>query len=707
MPAKISEISFDIMSTPKQNTFGFYDLDESASQREKDRVKKAQARLAERAIVIPPIKNLRRRRRCQNRPELFCRTYFPEVFYNTFTRDQKKMVAGIVDRIRHGGYQAIAAARGDGKSSIAKFVGGIWATAYGHLKYIVLLGANATFAEAMLKDIKTHIEFSDLMLDDFPEICAPIRALEGAAQRAQSQNFEGVRTRLQWSGKEIVFAQVKGSPAAGAVITTRGIDAAIRGLVRQGRRPDLVIADDIETRESARSQTETEARKATLQQDVLGLAGPGKQMAVTYLCTIIKIGCLADQFSDKTQNPAWHGIRQKLLVRPPNDKEKWDKYIELRQQDQMNGDATGRTALKFYRRHRKVMDQGAKISNPHRFIHKKLPGKKGYLEISPFQHCYNLIADMGWDNFATEYQNAPPADSGPETTGVNVANVCNKINHLDRGLVPPGTKLLTAFIDVGGRLLHWTVVAWRSDMAGAVIDYGTEPVHSPHTGKITAKENVKATQEAILTALIEWRDRQAATGWPETDSDQPRHIDICLVDSGWMPDPVYTFCRSVPADLYRPAKGLGSNQLAGRYRIPAKKGSPRRHGSHWHMTRPSNEAPWLINLDSDYWKNWVHTGMLTPIGQAGAISLFGTEPVKHRTWAEQICAEIWTREFKPGKGWSEGFQVHSKHNHFLDTLAGAAAAAAILGLSALPKTKPADTKKIKLSELQQQKRQKK
>ena len=58
------------------------------------------------------------------------------------------------------------------------------------------------------------------------------------------------------------------SLGSGAVITTRGLDSAIRGVLVGTKRPDLVIIDDPETRDSARSGVQTDLRARTIEADL-------------------------------------------------------------------------------------------------------------------------------------------------------------------------------------------------------------------------------------------------------------------------------------------------------------------------------------------------------------------------------------------------------------------------------------------------------
>ena len=209
--------------------------------------------------------NWKRRRSCKGKPEKFCKTYFPEIFFNQFSQDQKTIVSGITGRIHFGGYQAICAERGGGKSSITKCVGGVYAMVYGYVKFLVLIGASADFALGILSDIKYLFEHSPVLAEDFPEVCIPIQTMEGIFQRAKGQLYHGQSTLLTWKDREVVFPTIpiNGQPSdiSGSVIAIRGIDSSIRGIVKAHMRPDLVICDDLETAETSGSPAQTRKRK--------------------------------------------------------------------------------------------------------------------------------------------------------------------------------------------------------------------------------------------------------------------------------------------------------------------------------------------------------------------------------------------------------------------------------------------------------------
>jgi hypothetical protein len=675
---------------------------ESGANRKYQRELMRQRRAEARDVPIDKSRqSMIRRNRCKNDPERFCQVYFKDIFYNPFTDDQRAIIEAIQQRIRFGGYRAIAAERGGGKSSITKIIAGIWAVVYGYLDWIMLINANAAAAEDTLKDIKDFYTFNDLLRDDFPEVCDPIRALDGASQRASFQTSGGQRTRLKWGASEIVMPRVKGSGCSGAIITAIGIDGAIRGKVKGAKRPRLVIMDDIETGETAASYTQTSRRRDTIGKDITGLAGPGRQMAIVMLCTVINRKCLAWEFTDSKQQPAWNGIRQRWIKHWPKNPELWDQYIDKRKAGQQAGDPFAREAVAFYLSNRPAMDEGVSVSNVHRFDKKTLPDGSA-LEISSIQAAYNIISDKGLDYFSCEYQNEPPEDQNLGGSGITELAIKNKAIGLEKGLVPRWAEYLTAGIDIGGRAMHWVVVAWRAGMIGHIVDYGVNEVHSPLTGRLTAEENKQALEAAINTALLEFRDAEQQAGYPVEMSDKSKPLDLVLVDSGWQEDPVFDFCR-ITNKKYRPCKGFGtSHKLA--YRSPKGQGKDRIVGFNWCGYWQDKARLLLYHVNSDFWKLAVQNAFLIDPGKPGSLTLWG-QSSSHTHFSQHLTAESWQREFTVGKGVKEYFKVERTQNHWLDAAHYAAAAAAVLGLKVVNDAAN-QPRRISLARLQEERKAK-
>ena len=82
-------------------------------------------------------------------------------------------------------------------------------------------------------------------------------------------------------------------------------------------RPSLVVLDDPQTDESARSLSQCANREAILAGAVLGLGGPGKKISGIMPCTVIRPGDMADNILDRDKHPEWNGERTRMVYSFP------------------------------------------------------------------------------------------------------------------------------------------------------------------------------------------------------------------------------------------------------------------------------------------------------------------------------------------------------------------------------------------------------
>ena len=160
-------------------------------------------------------------------------------------------------------------------------------------------------------------------------------------------------------------------------------------------RPSLVILDDPQTDESARSPSQCATREAILAGAVLGLAGPGQKISGIMPCTVIKPGDMAERILDRDIHPQWNGERMKLVYDWPKDEELWRKYAEVRDDGFRSGHPE--EASEFYRKNRTTMDAGSRVAWEERCNDD---------ELSAIQHAWNLRLRDEVAFFA-EYQNEP------------------------------------------------------------------------------------------------------------------------------------------------------------------------------------------------------------------------------------------------------------------------------------------------------------
>ncbi|MEX2186164.1 MAG: terminase gpA endonuclease subunit [Pirellulales bacterium] len=340
--------------------------------REQSRSRNVTLSLSGRDIApLPEVADPERRAAALASFQVFCETYFAAAFTLAWSPDHLKAMAKIERAVLEGELFAHAMPRGSGKTTLA-CVACIWAAFTGERRFVCLIAASADRAKALLSTIKTFLEVSELLAQDFPEVIYPVHKLGRIVNRQSGQLFEGQPTRIEWSVDRIVLPTIPGSAAGGTVISTSGMKGSdIRGqhhVLADGAiiRPDLTVIDDPQTTESARSRSQCQEREAIVAGDILGMAGPGKKIAGIMCCTVIRPNDMADRILNRELHPEWYGERTKLIYKFPSNEELWAKYAVIRRDSLRNG-GDGRTATDFYRKNQAKMDTGAEVAWPERF----------------------------------------------------------------------------------------------------------------------------------------------------------------------------------------------------------------------------------------------------------------------------------------------------------------------------------------------------
>lgn len=663
---------------------------------------------------LPAVAKPRRKSSCARNFRRFCEVYFPLTFTLRFSDDHLKVISQIEESVLRGGKFATAMPRGSGKTSLAE-VACIWATLYGHREFVALIGSCKDHADQMIDSIKSELEANDLLQGDFPEAVYPIARLEGISHRCNGQTCEGKRTHIGWTADQIVLPTIQGSKASGAIIQVAGISGRIRGMKfkrpdGKSVRPDLVVVDDPQTDESARSMSQCERNERILAGAILGLAGPGRKIAGIMPCTVICQGDMADRFLDRTLHPEWNGTRTKLLYSFPTNEKLWEEYARIRQDPTraLAGDRLGaeRDATEFYQANRAAMDEGAVVAWPERYD----PG-----EISALQNAMNVKIERP-AAFHAEMQNEPLSEVESRTDDLTPDQVAGRFNRLPRGLVALPCTRVTAMIDVQASLLFYVVAAWEDDFTGYVLDYGTypeqkEPYFTLGSARTTLETEIRGAglEGRLQAGLQRLTDALLSRQWQREDQASMK-VDRCLIDANWgdstaIVDAVcarsaysgvlmpshgkYVGASSVPMHEYakKPGEKLGQNWL-----IPAK--------------RPNRLARYVI-YDTNSWKSFVLARLSTAVGDRGALTLFGDRSGEHRMFADHLCSEFRVRTTGRGREVDEWRHRPGRpENHFWDCLVGCAVGASIQG-AGLPQTQnhaPRPVKRQKMSDLARQKR---
>lgn len=655
----------------------------TAKHRERSK-QQTQRRLAEVSDIgeIPPVADAKRRRKTTRSFKAFCEVYFPDVFYLKWSPIHLETIKAIEDAVCRGAIQALALPRGSGKTSLCQ-AAIVWALVTGRRRFGVLIAANQTRANQLLDDIKVWLETNELLYEDFPEIVHPIRKLEGISQRQRAQTYKGERTAIDWKSGVLALPTIAGSKASGSRLAAIGLTSSgLRGLsaaTRDGEkiRPDLALADDPQDAESADSLEQTETRERIIKADVLGMAGPGRKIALLITTTVIRSDDLADRLLDHSKNPEFRGKRYSLVDGLPTNMNLWRKYADLRAVDLEDG-GDGAKATAFYKKNQKEMDAGCKPLWKERYNDD---------EISAVQNAMNLFF-RDEASFRSEYQNEA-TDSAPNATVIDASVLANALTDAPFGWIPSESDFLTAFIDVHKTLLYYAVCAVTRSFETVLVDYGTYPKQNRAVFEMSdafpdlfMAGQTNALEPAVYRGLDALVNRLFTREFQREDGT-PIQLERLGIDAGWgaTHQLVLKFIRDNQrrALLY---PSLGRYYGAASRQIDDFKTAPTtRRGDHWFIYRDPIKAPnGQLVFDVNHWKTRLLNGLNAKTGDPARIRISGSYD-EHRLLLKHLGAEFMMIEESGGvrkevwktkrKGWVD--------NHYLDCLVGALVAASVNG----------------------------
>lgn len=276
-----------------------------------------------------PAARLKRRERAFKDYEFFARTYFPHYVKHDNAALHNylyKRFPEIVDN-GIGDHEAIAAPRGNAKSTIVTQIGVIWCLVTGRKKYPVIVMDALDQALPMLEAIKAELEFNPRLMMDFPEATGQGRV---------------------WQVGTIVTAN-------DAKVQVFGSGKRMRGLRHGPHRPDLVIGDDLENDENVRSPEQRDKLESWLKKTVLSLGAADDSMDVVIIGTILHYDSVLNRLIN---NPLWKSRKFRAIIEWPHNMSLWDKWEEILLND---GEEA---ALAFYDERKAAMIEGATVSWP-------------------------------------------------------------------------------------------------------------------------------------------------------------------------------------------------------------------------------------------------------------------------------------------------------------------------------------------------------
>jgi hypothetical protein len=686
---------------------------------------------------IPKCKSPARRRNAEKSLRAWIETYLISLFSHPKTGEHfpwsNTMVSAMdlsEQSVVFGRREAIALARGGFKTGLAEATA-MFSTAKGIRQWPCITAATDDKGGNILLDIKTTLSTNQMLLEDYPEICYPVRCLENQSNRATRQTYRfGKReypTRVEWTADRVVLADISGSRSRQAIFTAIGLTAsALRGqrkAVGDGtiRRPDYLIFDDCETDESARSVLQT-AERLSLIGSALQMGGPGISMAALYLGTVIREGCVCDRLMETA---GWDAIRRPTMVHFPLHSPETPpdvKHLNLWGEDYADAlklkpvETAQKKANEIYLAHQPkaeclpildqprpcetcelrdtCMDAGAIIDWKYR---------KEPWEISPIQSAMNKYF-LEPTEFWAEFQQSPRKTKS-QGFKVSPADIIHRTNNFPRGAVPPSSIAVVVGIDVQKDLLFYTIGAFEPDFTGAIIDHGTWPdqghkmfskQNPPHPARLDYRgsnlDDDGIIQANITSLLVHLKNRE----FPVAGGNiAPVRIKKALVDGRgpWGPRIAFGAVRRAEWSAAEVCMGVGDKPGDKPLSLYEKDRENAAGGKWWinddcdlfrMPVKGTREAPFL-SIMTNSWKTYGHRALSLLPGTRGSIMLFGSsrDAYVHEPWAQHVGGSEFPKELPPDK-WGRIITqwlatLGDPDNDWLDTFVYMLAAAATTG----------------------------
>lgn len=269
-------------------------------------------------------------------------------------------------------------------------------------------------------------------------------------------------------------------------------------------------------------------------------------------------------------------------------------------------------------------------------------------------------------NFINQWLGETADDEGLETVPLTIgivrgteAGYHGRCNGRDKWAVPDWSEVITGHVDVGMRVLNWSVNAHGPEGLRDVIAYGATSTEQP---------DVIGPEEAILAGLHKVR----------SIIDTQVDANLVLVDCGYQGNQkkkknprrvVYEFVMSA-GEHWVPAMGLAAWARKDRTDTiePSWTGAPWYYSEQEYM----GQEVWVVDFEPGHFKHQSQGSYLimpTEDGggrAAGSVTLFGSEALRHNEFAEQMNNERHEIDHSTGKaGWKR-----YGHNHYFDTDVG-------------------------------------
>lgn len=223
--------------------------------------------------------------------ELFAKTIFPDRFTLPFSSGHRRIFEALEDPTKQK--VVIAAPRGFGKTSVVNFAYPAKNILFRDKKFIVAVSCSNDQAMMQTENLKRELLSN-------PNV-----------------------SKIFGSLKSDTFSKEMWITDSGTCVFPRGMGQQVRGILYGNSRPDLIIIDDVESKDSVMSEELRKKTKAWFFADVMNsINRSDSTWKVVYIGTVLhEDSLLVNLLQDKT----WHGIT--LEICDDNYKSCWKDFM--------------------------------------------------------------------------------------------------------------------------------------------------------------------------------------------------------------------------------------------------------------------------------------------------------------------------------------------------------------------------------------------
>lgn len=298
--------------------------------------------------------------RAQGDFRFFASTYFPHAIYGEPSRFHLWWYDTLPPSIdaKSGARIAVAAPRGNAKTAYSRVLL-LWCLLTGRKHNALIFGATAETAAELLEGVKAELDSNLRISQDYPDHFGPGPVWQVGA----------IITR------------------GGAKVRAVGAGKKVRGANHCGKRPDIIILDDLENDENVRSPEQRDKMEKWVDGTVLPLGPPDQNMDIIYVGTLLHYDSV---LARKLHHPLWKSRVFRAIIRGPDRTDLWEQWEEIIR-NKRDDDSHLTEADAFYRDHEREMVAGSEVLWPS--VQPLLLLKKIWVSIGP--------------QFEAEYQNSP------------------------------------------------------------------------------------------------------------------------------------------------------------------------------------------------------------------------------------------------------------------------------------------------------------